>query len=120
MTSTRQRLPHRRHSITETPEVGGQVCEATVGFDEHGRPREVFLAGAKEGNLLAAILADAAAAISVALRHGVPVAALAKSVARLPARLEVPYDLDQPQAGKLPTSPIGVALDLLRGFEIDA
>ncbi len=93
------------------------MFEATVGFDEHGRPLEVFLTGAKEGSLLAAILADAAVAISVALQHGVPVAALAKSVGRLPAGPVAPSDLDQPQTEKLPASPIGAALDLLRRFE---
>ncbi len=107
MPTARARLPNRRPSVTQTLEVASQVFNATVGFDEHGRPREVFLTGAKEGSLLAAILADAAVAISVALQHGVPVAALAKSVGRLPAGPVVPSDLDRPQ---------GAALDLLQVF----
>ena len=106
--------------MTQTLEVASQVFNATVGFDNHGRPREVFLTGAKEGSLLAAILADAAVAISVALQHGVPASALAKSVGRLPAGPVAPSDLDQPQTEKLPASPIGAALDLLQGFEVDA
>ncbi len=79
-TSPRQRLPNRRLSHTETLEVAGQVFTATVGFDDCGRPREVFMAAGKEGSLLNAMLADAAVAISVALQSGVPAAALAKSV----------------------------------------
>ena len=43
------------------------------------------MAAGKEGSLLNAMLADAAVAISVALQSGVPAAALAKSVGRLPA-----------------------------------
>ncbi len=120
MSPARERMPDRRSSVTQTLEVASQIFDATIGFDKHGRPREVFLTGAKEGSLLAAILADAAVAISVALQHGVPVASLAKSVGHLPAGPVTPSDLDQPQAENLPASPIGAALDLLRGFEVDA
>ena len=84
-TTPRQRLPNRRLSHTETLEVDGHAFTATVGFDDCGRPREVFMAAGKEGSLLNAMLADAAVAISVALQSGVPAAALAKSVGRLPA-----------------------------------
>ena len=57
MSPARERMPDRRPSVTQTLEIAGQVFNATVGFDKHGRPREVFLTGAKEGSLLAAILA---------------------------------------------------------------
>ncbi len=117
MTSTRTLLPNRRPSVTQTLEVANQFVNATVGFDEHGRPREIFLMAGKEGSLLNSMLADAAVAISVALQHGVPASALAKSVGRLPAGPVSPSDLDQPQTEKLPASPIGAALDLLQGFE---
>ena len=117
--TARARLPNRRPSVTQTLEVANQAF-ATVGFDEHGRPREVFLTGAKEGSLLAAILTDAAVVISVALQHGVPGAALAKSVGRLPAGPAAPSDLDRHDTGLAPASPIGAALDLLRGSEVDA
>ncbi len=120
MTPARTRLPNRRPAHTETLEVDGQAFEATVGFDEHGRPREIFLMAGKEGSLLNSMLADAAVVISVALQHGVSSEALARSVGRLPAGPVAPSDLDQPQTEKLPASPIGAALDLLRGFEVDA
>ena len=115
--STRQRLPNRRPSHTETLQVDGQAVTATVGFDECGRPREVFMAAGKEGSLLNALLADAAVVISVALQHGIPAAALAKSVGRLPAGPVVPADLDQTPGQKVPASPIAAALDLVCAFQ---
>ena len=104
MTAARTRLPNRRSAATETLAVGGQVFEATVGFNpDTGQPCEVFLTGAKSGSLLAAVLSDTAVVVSVALQHGVPAEALAKSVARQPGSSLVPQ----------PASPIGAALDLL-------
>ena len=120
MTPTRQRLPNRRPGITETIEIEGQRVEVSVGFDpETGAVREVFLAAGKEGSSLNSLLADAAVAISVALQHGVPPAALSKSVARLPNGSAAPADLDRPQPGRRPASLIGAALDLLESLEAD-
>ncbi len=114
----RQRLPNRRPSHTETLAVAGQTFTATVGFDPATcRPCEVFLTGGKEGSTLDALLADAAVVISVALQHGVSAKALAKSIGRLPEMATTPADLDQAQPARLPASPIGAALDLLRSFE---
>ncbi len=118
MTASRNRLPNRRPSHTETLEVGGQQFTATVGFDPtDGTPREMFLTAGKEGSLLNAMLADAAVVISVALQHGVPGEALARSVGRLPAGPVAPADLDHAPGQKVPASPIGAALDLVRLFE---
>ena len=114
----RQRLPNRRPSHVETMEVAGQVFTACVGFDpDTGQPRELFLDAGKEGSLLNALLADAAVIISIALQHGVPAAALAKSVGRLPAGPVAPVDLDYGPGQKVPASPIAAALDLLRRFD---
>jgi hypothetical protein len=84
-------LPRRRPCVTEPLVVATRDgrepmrFEATVGFDPvTGAAREIFLSGAKDGSMLAAILDDASVVISVALQHGVPVAALAKSVWRGP------------------------------------
>ena len=116
--SPRQRLPNRRPSHTETLEVGGQAVIATVGFDPgSGQPRELFLTAGKEGSLLNAMLADAAVVISVALQHGVPGEALARSVGRLPAGPVAPVELDHAPGQKVPASPIGAALDLVSSFE---
>ncbi len=117
-TSPRQRLPNRRPSHTETLQVDGQVFTATVGFDpENDQPRELFLMAGKEGSLLNALLADAAVVISVALQHGVPGEALARSVGRLPAGPVTPAELDHAPERKVPASPIGAALDLVVCFE---
>ena len=67
--------------------------------------------------MINAMLADAAVAISVALQHGVSAQALAKSVGRLPESRVTPANLDQGPSARLPVSPIGAVLDLLRSFE---
>ncbi len=83
--SGRSRLPDRRPSHLETLEIGGQTIAACIGFDPAtDQPREVFLNGGKEGSQFDAMLADAATIISVSLQYGVPIAALARSVGRLP------------------------------------
>ena len=114
----RRRLPGRRPSLKQELQVGGQNFTIDIGFDpETGAPCEVFLNAGQEGSLLGALLADAAVTISIALQHGIPAAALAKSVARLPATPVTPADLDQVQPARLPASPIGAALDFLRSFD---
>ena len=110
----RARLPDRRPSHLETLEVGGQTFEACIGFDPTtGQPCEVFLNGGKEGSQFDAMLADAATIISVALQYGVPIAALAKSVGRIPNAATTPGALGQLVSGSQPTSALGAALDLL-------
>ena len=117
-TSPRHHLPNRRPAHSEVLEVDGRAFTATVGFDpESGQPRELFLIAGKEGSMLNAMLADAAVVISVALQSGVPAAALAKSIGRLPPGPVTPADLDHAPGQKVPASPIGAALDLLRRFE---
>ena len=118
----RHRLPNRRPSETLTLNVGSHILAATVGFDSaDGRPREIFLSGAKDGTDMAAILDDAAVTLSIALQHGISAAALAKSVARLPSAPLAPSDLANPDGpGRTaPASVIGAVLDLLRKLETD-
>ena len=84
----RRRLPNRREAVTETIEFAagdGRVVqyEATIGFGELGRPKEIFLFGAKAGTDMAAVLADTAVALSVALQHGVTAEAMAASISRV-------------------------------------
>lgn len=64
-----ERLPNRRPAVTEEIEVANMRLTASVGFAADGRPAEVFLSGPKDGTDLAAILADAALVISIALQH---------------------------------------------------
>ncbi len=114
----RHRLPTRRPSHIETLETAGQSFTACVGLDpETGQPRELFLNGKKEGSQVDALLSDAATIISVALQYGIPAAALAKSIGRLPTGPVTPADLDHAPGRKVPASPIGAALDLVSVFE---
>ena len=116
--NARKRLPSRRPAHTEALEIDGQAFTATVGFDpEDNSPRELFLTAGKEGSMLNAMLADVAVVISIALQHGIPAAALAKSIGRLPIVPVGPADLDKPHSGQEPASPIGAALDLLGSFD---
>ncbi len=117
MTPARSRLPNRRPAYTETLEVDDQAFEATVGIDECGRPREMFMVAGKEGSMLNGMLADAAILISVALQHGIPAAVIAKSVGQLPAGPVTPVDLESFQPGRVPASPIGAALDFVSFLE---
>ena len=119
MTPARQRLPSRRPAVTQDIEVGAHRFTASIGFDEHNRPREIFLSGAKDGTDLAAILNDASVVLSVALQFGIPAAALAQSVAWLPAVPLAPPYLDQPSNSRerQPASVIGTVLDLLIAHE---
>jgi hypothetical protein len=109
----RRRLPNRRPSVTETITIGrgnGQVIEyqATLGLDEIGRPKEVFLFGAKVGTDMASVLADAALVISIALQCGIPGKALARSVSRVSQGDGLP---------SLPGSVIAAAVDLVARWE---
>lgn len=102
----RQRLPQRRPAVSETVTAGARHYQATVGFDLAGQPREVFLGGAQDGSELAAILADAAIVVSIALQYGIPAAELGRSLSRLPSEYGATGE-------SRPASPIGAALDLL-------
>jgi ribonucleoside-diphosphate reductase alpha chain len=77
----------------------------------------VFLTACKEGSLMNAMLADVAVVISVALQHGISARVLAKSIGRLPEGRVTPADLDGGKPARIPASPIGAALDLLKAFE---
>lgn len=116
----RRRLPQRRPAVTETIQFmrgdGNLVSyEASVGFDELGRPKEIFLFGAKQGTDMAAVLADTAVALSVALQHGISAEALALSVGRFAPAGE-PFEHFTEKPG-MPISVIGAALDLLVRYE---
>jgi ribonucleoside-diphosphate reductase alpha chain len=114
MSTVRTRLPNRRPAVTEALSVSGLVFQASVGFcPKSGLPRELFLSGAKDGSMLAALLDDAAVVISLGLQHDLPAEALAKSVGRLPASPIAPADLDKTPDHQVSASPIGAALDLL-------
>jgi ribonucleoside-diphosphate reductase alpha chain len=113
----RRRPPNRRRAETRELAIGGGPLTATVGFNAGGRPAENFLAGAKDGSGLAAILDDARVVISIALQHGIPAAALAKSIARLPTAPLAPRYFTRPPGAQPAALVIGAALDLLVEYE---
>lgn len=85
MTVTRTPLPHRRPAVTVDAEWLGRPLSISIGFGPDGAPQEVFASGPHEGSDLAHLLADLCVIVSVALQHGVPPAALGKSLGRVPA-----------------------------------
>ncbi len=110
----RQRLLDRRDVETTTlafrrSDGSSTHFEASIGFDAQGKPKEIFLCGAKSGSDLDAMLNDTAVAISVALQHDVPAKAMAASVARIPEEIDGP--------GLLPASIVGAVLDLVASYE---
>jgi hypothetical protein len=96
--------------VTEDVIVGNITLSASIGFDETGRPAEVFLSGAKDGSGMAAILEDTSVVISIALQCGIRATALAKSVARLPTAPLAPPYLDHQPGARVAASAIGAAL----------
>ena len=109
----RARQPNRRPHETARVEAAGVAAHISFPPDR----REVFFAGPKPGSALAVILNDVGVIISVALQHGVPVEAFARSVGREPAAIVKPEDLVDPhlKVKTKPASVIGAALDLLAG-----
>jgi len=121
MTAERQRLPNRRPHCTEHIEHGGQRYYATVGFyPETGQPGELFVSAAKVGAQIDDLIGDAATAISVALQYGVTATAMAKSMARIRIRPVTPQEIDEQRPDDtIPATVIGVALDLLKSYELE-
>ena len=96
---TRTALPNRRPSRTYATAWEGHPITVTVGFHPAtGQPMEVF-ADAEKGGQMQATIADACVIVSIAMQHGIPPEALAKSLSRVP---------DMFGGGDLPGSPIGV------------
>jgi hypothetical protein len=48
--------PNRRPAVTRDLPIGNMPLTAAIGFDETGQPAEIFLASAKDGCGMAAIL----------------------------------------------------------------
>lgn len=112
MTAARARLPDRRPTITEKIDAFGSSLFVSAGLDpDTGAVREVFFGGTKEGSAMNAILADVGVVISVALQHGVPAEALARSMGRVSMEPLRPEDLDGRPVPTVPASPVGATLD---------
>jgi hypothetical protein len=103
---TRERLPTRRPSVTETVILAsGERVHITAGFAPDGRILETFLRGGKSGSDRDHLLDDAAVIISRLLQHGDALAAIAAGIGRLP--------------DNAPSSMIGVVVDRLLLIESD-
>ena len=102
--STRAALPNRRPSRTVEAEWQGIPFSVTIGLHPStAAPMEVFADTPKGGHMQATI-ADACVWASLALQHGIPPEALAKSLSRVPELFG---------GGDLPGSPIGVIAGIL-------
>lgn len=115
----RNRLPNRRPNITAETDWQGHSITVTIGVDPvTGDPLEVF-ANAASGGSMQASLADACVLISIALQHGVKPAALAKSLARVPAWVNGIDENGDPCTVETtaPASPVGAILAEVVGME---
>jgi hypothetical protein len=99
----RNRLPHRRASTTFSFECNSLAYSATVSHYPNGDLAEIFISNSKAGSHSDSAAKDSAVVCSIALQHGIPVDVIRKALLRDPR-------------GK-PSSPLGVALDLLTGGE---
>lgn len=66
----RTSLPSTRESLTHKFTIGSVEGYLTVGLDETGQPREIFLKIAKAGSTLSGMCQGFCRAFSLALQHG--------------------------------------------------
>ena len=79
---SRNRLPDRRHALTETIEFEGRRWNVQIGFYPDGRPGEVFADGVKTGSSMEALIDDSCVMLSLLLQWGCPPADLYAHLAR--------------------------------------
>ena len=100
----RARLPNRRGNLTFTfkhsSDIGHEYgYRCTLGYDEAGDVRELFVNADLNQSMLDAAASDAAIAASLALQYGTPIDVLAAALRR--------------HQNGAPASPLGGALDLI-------
>jgi hypothetical protein len=96
----RERLPDRRGCDTRYMRVGKHEYVVTVGRYGNGVVGEIFVAGAKVGSDMDAVMRDAAILLSLALQHGVPIDTMRGAITR--------------EENSSPSSIIGAVLDHLK------
>jgi len=79
--SSKRELPLRRHGFTQKTEIAGQTVYLRTGEYTEGALGEVFLDLPQEGKLTRALAQHFARAMSLALQHGVPLAAFVEAFA---------------------------------------
>jgi hypothetical protein len=97
--SQRERLPNRRHSETFGFEHAGLKYTATASWFADGRLGEVFITNGKSDSQADANAKDAAILASICLQYGAGIETLRKTLQR--------------DSRGQPSTPIGMALDLL-------
>jgi hypothetical protein len=97
--TTRKQLPNRRRAETLTIEGNGLAHTAPYGFFSDGKVGEVFLQNHKPGSQADSNARDAAVAASLALQYGCPLEVLKRALLR--------------DSHGRPSTPLGVALDLI-------
>ena len=72
----RRRLPDERKAITHKFSIGSHEGYITIGLYDDGKPGEMFVTMAKEGTVVAGLMASLATTVSIALQYGVPLQVL--------------------------------------------
>jgi hypothetical protein len=99
--AARERLPNRRASTQVAFECNSLQYVATVSHFDDGRLAEIFLSNSKAGSHSDSAAKDSAVVCSIALQHGTPLDTIRHALMR-------------DSVGR-PSSPLGVALDLIAG-----
>lgn len=100
---SRERLPNRRATVTETVTWGSNRVHISAGLATNGRVLECFVAGAKVGSERDQQLDDEGVLLSRLLQHGDRLVTIAAGIGRLP--------------GGAPATLIGVVIDRLLEME---
>jgi hypothetical protein len=101
MSVQRERLPNRRQSETFNFEHADLKYVATASWFADGRLGEVFVTNGKADSQADANAKDAAIIASIAMQYGAPLAVICKALLR--------------DTRGRPSTPVGMALDLLAG-----
>ena len=107
MTATlRTRLPNRRASTTFGFACGAHRYVATVSCFANGELAEIFINNGRAGSHIDAAASDSAVLASLGLQYGIPLGVIRKALLR--------------DSRGTPSSPLGVALDLVAGENGDS
>lgn len=113
------RLPNRRPNLTASVDHNGATIAVSAGLDPAtGRLAEIFITAGKEGSETRHVLEDAAVIVSLALQHGIPLDALARSLSRV-SDGPLPVNAGDAQPKTVPASMIGAAIDAVRRMLAD-
>lgn len=102
-------LPSRRTQVSREFQWGGKRLVLSVGFDQQGRAREVFLRGFKIGSEMDALLDDAVLTVSLLLQSGWYVTEYAQHLGR-----------EGVDPGARAASALGMVAELAAEIEADA